>query len=286
MINIIIPVHNRLEYTLACINSLKKQDCIREINIFIVDDGSTDETRKTIKKKFSGINILEGDGSLFWGGSINFGIKNVLKICNKGDWILLINNDIELESDAISNLVRISESKNRKVISGSLSVNFNDKQTIIKSGTIVKSWFLNLTSHIYEGLKLKDIRKNSYIKVDFLTGRCLLHPVEIFAKVGNYDSKRFQHYGADDEFSMRVKKFGYSTLVCLSSVVYLKENPKIFLKKNIIERFFDNFLSIKSSSNIINKFKLTIKVVPTYAKITFFLIGILKSLFIFLKNEK
>ena len=48
-------------------------------------------------------------------------------------------------------------------------------------------------------------------------------------------------------------------------------NKEINLKKLIYI-----FFNIKSSSNIINKFKFALKSVPIYAKITFFLIGILK----------
>ena len=283
MINVIIPIHNRVNYTISCIESLKKQDCINDLNIFLVNDGSTDQTTEIVNKKFPDVKILEGNGSLFWGGAVNYGIKNVLKFCKKNDWILLVNNDIELKSDAISNLIKKSEANNRKAVLGALSVCFKDKETIIKSGTIVKSWFLNITSHQFIGLKLKSIKSDKPIKVDFLTGRCLLHPVEIFEKVGNYDSKKFPHYGADDEFSMRIKNFGYSAILCPSSIIFLKENNTYdYEKKSFIGKFLHSFFNIKSSANIINKFNLTLKVVPHYAKVTFFLVGVLKSFIIFL----
>ena len=95
---------------------------------------------------------------------------------------------------------------------GALTLDFKDKKTIIKSGTIVKSWLLNITSHKFLGADFKTVQKQKPVKVDFLTGRCLLHPVEIFNKVKNYNSKKFPHYGADDEFSVRIKKYGYRFL--------------------------------------------------------------------------
>jgi len=45
-----------------------------------------------------------------------------------------------------------------------------------------------------------------------------------------------------------------------------------------------SIFSIKSSSNIINKFRLSFSVVPFYAKLSFFLIGVLKSMYVFLKR--
>jgi len=283
MINVIIPVHNRIKYTVECINSLKKQDCSSKLKIFIVDDGSIDNTKKIINKKFPEIKIFKGNGSLFWGGAVNYGIKKVLKSAKKNDWILLVNNDVEFKYNAVSELIKKSKKYKRKVIMGALTVSFQDKKTIIKSGTVVKSWFLNITSHQFLGLNLKSLKDKKPIKVDFLTGRCLLHPIEIFKKVKNYNSKIFPHYGADDEFSMRVKKFGYSSILCPTSIVYIKgfsERKKKINSKSFLFTFF----SIKSSSNIINKFNLAFIAVPFYAKLSFFIIGILKSIIIFLKR--
>ena len=173
----------------------------------------------------------------------------------------------------------------RKSISGSLTVSFKDKKSIIKSGTIVKNWFLNLTSHQFVNDNIELLINKKSVEVDFLTGRCLLHPVEIFEVVGNYDSKTFPHYGADDEFSMRVKKFGYSSILCPSSIVYLKENDENrSIKTSLLNQFLFSLFNIKSSANIVNKFNLSLKVVPIYAKPSFFLIGILKSIIIFFRN--
>ena len=60
-----------------------------------------------------------------------------------------------------------------------------------------------------------------------------MHPIEIFSKV-EIDSKTFQHYGGDDEFSMRVKQSGFVTLLCPSSIVYLSSNNK----KDLIEIYY------------------------------------------------
>ena len=112
-----------------------------------------------------------------------------------------------------------------------MTISAEDKKTVITSGTIVKSWFLNITKHLYKGININKIQNKEPVKVDFLTGRSLLHPVEIFDMAGNYNSKVFKHYGADDEFTMRVKKYGYSTLLCPSSLVFLHLNQENRTKK-------------------------------------------------------
>ena len=114
-----------------------------------------------------------------------------------------------------------------KYLFSALTVSNKDKRKIIKTGSIVKSWMLNITKHVFVGLKLKNVIKKP-VEVDFVTARCLLHPAEIFKIAGNYNSKLFPHYGGDDEFSMRIKKYGYSTLVVPNIIVYLKDNKKKF----------------------------------------------------------
>lgn len=74
----------------------------------------------------------------------------MLKIGKPKDWILLVNNDVELSFDAISHLVIIAIKKKRKALVGSLTIDADDRDTVVKSGTVVNSWFLNKTNHIFE----------------------------------------------------------------------------------------------------------------------------------------
>lgn len=284
MIHVIIPVFNRINLTRQCILSIKKQKIYKELNIIIVDDASKDKTKKYLLKNFPEITVIDGPGNLFWGGAISLGINYVMKIKKHNDWVLLVNNDVKLSLDSIINLVKIAENKNRKVLAGSMAIDVNNSSTVVKSGTIVESWLFNKTSHVFKGLNINQIINTEPVKVDFLTARCLLHPVEIFKIAGNYDSKAFLHYGGDDEFSMRVKKYGYSTLLCPNSIVFLNSDDYRRKRKLSFKNFMFTFFNIKSSSNVINKFKLSIKVVPFYAKLTFFIIGVLKSFYIFLKR--
>jgi GT2 family glycosyltransferase len=56
-------------------------------------------------------------------------------------------------------------------------------------------------------------------KVDVLSGRGTLIPVEVFQKIGLYNFKRLPHYGADYEFSHRANIKGYRLLINYEAVV-------------------------------------------------------------------
>ena len=123
MIYIIIPVHNRLNLTKKCLDSLYKQS-FNDWSVYIVDDGSTDGTKEYLNSlKNPKIHYIEGDGFLWWTGAIKLGISKVLEIANKSDFIMTVNNDIVFDENAINAL--INNMKNDNQICSSLSVASN-----------------------------------------------------------------------------------------------------------------------------------------------------------------
>lgn len=277
---IVIPVHNRIEKTLQCLRSIYCQN-YKDIHVVVVDDGSSDFTQDNLHASYPQATVLPGSGTLFWTGAVKLGIEYVLNICNKEDWILLVNNDVQVKNDTIGKLVLFSNSLDRRVIVNAVSVDSSDQDTIIKSGTKILSWALNRTKHVYHGASLKSLLSYDAVEVDLLTGRCLLHPVKIFKTIGNYNSRLLPHYGGDDEFSARAKSFGYKLFVLPTAVVYLEQGGSLYKKKDIFRALF----GIRSNINIINKWRLTRAIVPLYAQASYYLISIFKSLYIFLKNK-
>ena len=130
MIYIIIPVHNRINNTIKCLNSIYEQE-YDNIQIIIIDDGSTDGTKQIIEDKYSEVTVLNGTGSLFWTGAVHYGVNYILSLAGKkDDWVLLINNDVVITEGVIDKLIAFSENKNRNVIVNALSVDLNDKNKI------------------------------------------------------------------------------------------------------------------------------------------------------------
>ena len=102
----------------------------------------------------------------------------------------------------------------------------------------------------------------------------------MFWAVGNYNSKLLPHYGADDEFTARAKRSGYALYILPNAVVYL-DNDEKKSNMNILEMLF----GVRSSINLINKWRFAKSTVPVFALPTYYFIAILKSLFILFKSR-
>ena len=70
----IITCHNRKEKTLTCLENLMNQEAVGgiDLKVYLVDDGSTDGTGDMVKQSFPHVNMLQGDGTLYWNGGMRF----------------------------------------------------------------------------------------------------------------------------------------------------------------------------------------------------------------------
>lgn len=220
MVYVIIPVKNRIEYTLKCIKSLKSQD-YEQIKIVVVDDGSDDGTEKEIKKRYKDVEVLIGDGNLWCMGAFSMGVDWVKPKLQIGDYILTVNQDTYFDTDFVSKLVTTSATNSNAIVG---SVNISDKtgktlyhNHILKGGVFRP----NLLSY-----PIPEVIENCVT----LNTRGTLFPGSVFNKIGNF-SKLFPQYAGDYEITTRAKNNGYQLVVCTSANCYSWDDNKNLAQK-------------------------------------------------------
>ena len=88
----IMTCHNRKNKTMACLNSLFTM--IPDVDVYLTDDACTDGTSETVLDTYPNVNIILGDGNLFWSRGMYEAWKEAQK--NNYDYYLWLNDDVEL----------------------------------------------------------------------------------------------------------------------------------------------------------------------------------------------
>lgn len=105
-IAILITVFNRKDKTLQCLHSIKAQKGLSEceVDIFIVDGGSTDGTPDAIRAEYPEVNMSVHDG-LYWAGGMRKAWNEALEYRQDYDYFWLLNDDTTLYPQCLKNLI-------------------------------------------------------------------------------------------------------------------------------------------------------------------------------------
>lgn len=196
-VGIVLVNYNGELFQEECLKSIRSST-YKNYEIIIVDNGSTDKSISKVKKVFNNLIILEtGENNGVAKGN-NIGIKKAIEIgC---EYILLLNNDTEIEKDMISNMVK---KVNKDVMVTCKMYYYNQSDVLWCAGGKIH-WNKGITSHF--GENQKDIGQLDVSRfVEYTPTCCLLIHKDIFKKVGFMDEKYFMYYD-DTDFIARCSK--------------------------------------------------------------------------------
>lgn len=211
---VVIPVFNRPQFTFSCVDQLLSQD-YPNIDIIISDGKSTDGSPSLLKQHYGDrITLLSPFKEQWWSGSMAIGMLHVLsRQPLDSDFILMMNDDTEFDSDYVSTLV--SESQKFQAVVGSLTLDSRNKDLILDGGVRI-----NWEDYEFQ-VKTQISPEHSFDDtIDVLPGRGTIIPIGAIRQIGGIDFRRFPHYIADYEFSARLKREGFRLLVSYKARIY------------------------------------------------------------------
>lgn len=259
MIYIIIPVFNRWHFTRACILKLKNQT-LQNFKIIVVDDGSTDNTSQNLKEFFPETIVLSGDGSLWWTGSINLGIKYALE--QGAEYILSLNNDTLPTENYLEQLIIAAETKPNALI-GSTGINTLSGE-INYCGEEIR-WINDSVKDLRSEINAEE--RGQLLEVTHFPGRGLLIPRAVFDKIGLFDQKKFPHYMADYDFTFRAIKAGFKIFCSVDAKLgtYPEASGanELIAKKNW-KNYKEHLFGMKGAANLKFYFEYVLRHCPWY----------------------
>ncbi|MFW6015822.1 MAG: glycosyltransferase family 2 protein, partial [bacterium] len=194
--------HNRKEKTLQCLKSLYSQKFTNKTNVdikvYMCDDGSTDGTSDAVKEFDSKINIVHGDGNLYWARGMEKALSKAREEFH--DFFLMINDDVVFYNNMLETM---------------LNSYFNNKSQLYEIAIVGSTQDDDTMQWSYggRGWEKKAFRSympkvkpsKQYKTCTFANWNCFLIPPNLLDIVGNIDSF-YEHGLADYDYSYRIIK--------------------------------------------------------------------------------
>ncbi len=221
LVYIIILNWNGKNLVLDCLKSLQNRS-YSNARILVVDNGSTDDSFRSIEKQYPDVEILALPSNLGFAKGNNAGFDFARK--HNPQFIIFLNNDTIVDPGFIEPLVQplIDQPKVGQTVP---KIYYADKPDLIWFGGSTIHFFLGLIKH--DGIRCVDGPRFGQVKeVDYATGCCMCMRTEDFNMLNGFDES-FPMYSEDTDLSLRIKKSGKRILFVPESKIWHKVSASI-----------------------------------------------------------
>ena len=205
LVSIIIPNKDQSEALKKCLDSIREKTSYRNYEIIIVENNSEEPETFAFYKKIAGekIKIVTWEGEFNYSAINNFGVRHA-----RGDYLLLLNNDVEIiNGDWLTEMLSHCQRKEVGIVGAKLYYPDNTIQhagIIIGIGGVAGSVFVGLPRAFSGYLHKASIQ----LDLSAVTAACMLAKRSVFEQVGGLEEKLKVAFN-DVDFCLRVREKGY-----------------------------------------------------------------------------
>lgn len=205
LVSIIIPNKDQAEALKKCLDSIREKTSYRNYEIIIVENNSEEPETFAFYKKIAGekIKIVTWEGEFNYSAINNFGVRHA-----RGDYLLLLNNDVEIiNGDWLTEMLSHCQRKEVGIVGAKLYYPDNTIQhagIIIGIGGVAGSVFVGLPRAFSGYLHKASIQ----LDLSAVTAACMLVKRSVFEQVGGLEEKLKVAFN-DVDFCLRVREKGY-----------------------------------------------------------------------------
>jgi GT2 family glycosyltransferase len=196
-------VYNNIKYTKLFLESIK---CSYPYEIFIVDNGSTDETHKWLTE--NNYNHRRYDFNMGFGYAYNDAMDYAFK--KEDNLLLWCGNDIVFRPESINHMVKTMLETDYDMLCGN---------------EILNKEVLDTNADVLREFKYKfSFDEPKYDKLEYTKGgmnhSCLIRKKSVFDKVGYYDVNLYPAYFEDNDYARRCDLLNIKYGTVLSAIFY------------------------------------------------------------------
>lgn len=214
-LSVVIVTHNHAEFLPACLQSLKPAMRHLSMEVFVIDNCSTDESAVLVHSYLPEVHLIVNDRRHGFAANNNTGMRLA-----KGDFILLMNPDTEACPGALETLVTYMSAHPDAGLCGA-QLRFPDgsvqpscrrfptMRSVIARRTPLRR-FLKESNFNLRHL-MQDVDHTLEQEVDWMLGACLMTRREALNDVGLMD-EGYYLYVEDIDWAYRMHKRGWKVI--------------------------------------------------------------------------
>lgn len=203
----------------------------KEASVYIIDNGSTDDSISFVSKNYSEITIIQNKQNLGFCEGYNQGLESI-----SADYYILLNSDIEVTPNWLKGPIELMEA-NEKIAACQPKIKaFNNKKEFEYAGAaggyIDKYGFPFCKGRVFNALEEDNGQYNENAQILWASGAALFIRADIYKQLKGLDSSFFAHMEEID-LCWRINNIGKEVWYCASSEVFHvggatldKSNPK------------------------------------------------------------
>jgi GT2 family glycosyltransferase/glycosyltransferase involved in cell wall biosynthesis len=203
-VSIVILAYNNWVLTRGCIESVLQWSDYDNLEVILVDNASSDETRRHLDllgRRDPRLKVIASDVNRGFAGGNNLGIRAAT-----GDYVILLNNDTRVTRGWVRDLIRPMMLDSRIGMTGPLTNNMGNEQK-------VKIAYENIP-HMHEAATALGRRfSRRRLKVRTLAFFCVAIARPVLDAVGVLDEDYGLGYFEDDDYCRRVEKAGFDMVI-------------------------------------------------------------------------
>ena len=208
-VSVIIPVHGKFAYTLACLRSIAHQGAEAPFEVIVVDDASPDESAATLAQ-IDGVRLLRNERNLGFIDSCNAGAAAA-----RGEYLLFLNNDTQVMSGWLDRLLDCFAENAGCGIAGSRLV-YPDGR-LQEAGGLV---YTDGSAWNYGRFEDRDDPRFLYCRdADYISGASLMIEAALFQRIGGFDARYAPAYCEDMDLAFAVRETGHRVIYQPASLV-------------------------------------------------------------------
>ena len=207
-VSIVIPNYNGKHFLENCLKAVFSQT-IENMEVIVVDNGSTDGSQEYLNT-YPGVRVLKMDKNYGFCGAVNAGIKEAAS-----EYVILLNNDTEVEPDFAKELLTAIKADDRIFSCSSKMVQYHDRARMDDAG----DYYCALGWAFGRGKGGPVENYDTPVNIFASCAGAAIYRKKMLESLGYFDEKHFA-YLEDIDIGYRARIHGYKNVYAPKAVVF------------------------------------------------------------------